>query len=379
MTCALRLAQSGEQNVTVLERCERLGRKLSATGNGQGNVTNVHFGAAHYFSDDLQKTESVLNGFTADELIAYLQSLGGLFEWDEKGRVYPTGRQASAITDLFRFALSAKGVTVQTGAFVEKIQRNGEGYTVFAGEKKYQADVLIVAAGGKAAKNFGTDGSAYRLVESLSHTVTALYPALVQLKTETADIKSLKGIRSDCAVTAIEKGKRGTRVRGDVIFTDYGVSGNAVFFLSSYLTDKSDTALEIDFLPDVTEERLTEVLKNKQENSPEAELLSCIVNNQLGRCIVNRVKKSGAVTAERVAAEVKKFRLKVTGTLGFDYAQVTRGGVPMSEVNEDLSSKKSKNLYLCGEILNVDGECGGYNLQWAFSSAVCVANAITGK
>jgi hypothetical protein len=358
-----------------------VGKKLSATGNGQGNVTNRNFGGEHYFSDDKQKAEEILRAFPPESLIAYLEKLGGLFEADERGRVYPAGRQASAVTDLLRFALQKAGVQTVTGVKIEKITRKNGGYALLDGNgQRYQADILVVATGGKAAKNFGTDGSGYELLRALGHSVTPLYPALVQLKTDTTDLKGLRGIRAECLVTALNGGKGSTHARGDVIFTDYGVSGNAIFTLSSYLTDQTGGAIAIDFLPDITEEKLTAILRQKQALHPENELLGCIVNNQLGRSIVRRVEREyGKVTAENVAHTVKDFRLKVVGTLGFDQAQVTRGGIPMPEVNGDLESKRSPDLYLCGEVLNVDGECGGYNLQWAFSSAVCVAEGILRK
>lgn len=378
MLCALRLAEGGQKNITLLERNDRVGKKLSATGNGQGNVTNRNFGSEHYFSDDKQKTEEILRAFPPDALIAYLEKSGGLFEADERGRVYPTGRQASAVTDLLRFALQKSGVRIVTGVKIERIVRKNGEYRLFdADGRSYTADILVMATGGKAAKNFGTDGLGYELLRSLGHSVTPLYPALVQLKTDTTDLKGLRGIRAECLVKASDGGKEGIHARGDVIFTDYGVSGNAIFTLSSYLTDRKAGILSIDFLPDVSEEKLAEILRQKQALHPENELLGCIVNNQLGRSIVRRVEREyGEVTAERTAHAVKDFRLKVVGTLGFDQAQVTRGGVPMSEVNGDLESKKSPDLFLCGEVLNVDGECGGYNLQWAFSSAVRVAEGI---
>ena len=380
--CALILSDGGARDITLLERGERLGRKLSATGNGQGNVTNLHCDARHYFTDDPKKTEDVLRAFPPESLIARLEELGGLFESDEKGRVYPTGRQASAVTDLLRFALGRRKVNVLTEFCVKNIVRKKGEYILFdESGRSVTCDILVVAAGGKAAKNFGTDGTGYELVKKLGHSVTPLYPALVQLKTGTEDIRTLKGIRADCVAYAYDGQRELTHARGDVIFTDYGVSGNAVFFLSSYLTDCAAPRLRLEFLPDTGRERLLAAIRAKERAGVrEEELLTCILNNQLGRAILRRVKREcGGVTAERAAACVKDFRLEVTGTLGFDYAQVTRGGVPMREVSDGLESKKSENLYLCGEILNVDGECGGYNLQWAFASAKRAADCILAR
>lgn len=374
-------------DVLVIEKGERLGRKLSATGNGQGNVTNLNFGASHYFTSDESeraKLDKILSSANEKEFIAFLECLGGLFEADDRGRVYPTGRQASAVTDLLRFYLEEKGVNVLLSSTVTKIETVHGGFTLAVetpnGKEIIQAENVVVCAGGKAAKNFGTDGTAYSLVKSFSHTVTPLYPALVQIKTDVKDTKPLKGIRAyNATVRAYEDGRFLAKVRGDVIFTDYGVSGDAIFKISSYITEgasKGKIMLSIDLLPDVTEEKLQQAVEKKAKNGtrPFAELLCGILNNQVGRVVMKRAEK-----LSNVAKTVKNFELTVTGTLGFDYAQVTKGGIPLREVSESLESKYVKNLYFTGEILDVDGECGGYNLQWAYSSAKTVAQAINAK
>ena len=236
---------------------------------------------------------------------------------------------------------------------------------------------MVLCAGGKAAKNFGTDGSAYALAKSLGHSVTALYPSLVQLKTDTEHIKSLKGIRVYSQVKALINGKEVACETGDVIFTDYGVSGDVIFRLSAFVSDKTegDVTLSIDLLPDISEQKLRDVLqqKSKLTHIPSGEILCGILNNQVGRAVVKRAK-SESVNA--LVDVVKRFKLKVTGTLGYDYAQVTKGGIPLSEVDDTLQSKSCKGLYLAGEILDVDGRCGGYNLQWAFTSACVIADAL---
>jgi predicted Rossmann fold flavoprotein len=235
----------------------------------------------------------------------------------------------------------------------------------------------VLCTGGKVAKNFGTDGSAYALAIALGHSVTALYPSLVQLKTDTDYVKQLKGIRVFSRVKAIVNGKEVASETGDVIFTDYGVSGDVIFRLSAFVSDKTtgDVMLEIDLLPDISEQKLREVLQQKSElnHIPSGEILCGILNNQVGRVVVKRAKSE---SVDALVEQVKRFKLKVTGTLGYDYAQVTKGGVPLGEVDDTLQSKSCRGLYLAGEILDVDGRCGGYNLQWAFTSASIIADAI---
>ena len=377
-------AMLNHERTLLLERGERVGRKLSATGNGQGNVTNLAVGQTDYFSQSENgnaRVQAILQKYGAKEMLAFLEGLGGLFLPDERGRVYPTGRQASAVTDLLRFAVSDK-VEIRLNAFAHAIEKTANGFRVVVreadGERAYFADKVVLCAGGKAAKNFGTDGNGYALAKSLSHTVTRLYPSLVQLKTETAHVKGLKGLRANAArVTALVDGKEIATVRGDVIFTDYGVSGDAIFRLSAFVADKIEdgrVSLSIDFLPDVTEQTLCAALQNRagKKGLTDIDSLCGIVNNQIGRAIVKRFGADG----NALAKGVKAFSLAVTGSLGFDYAQVTKGGVCFDEVDDGLQSKLVKGLYFAGEILDVDGECGGFNLQWAFTSASVVAEAL---
>ena len=367
--------------VLILERQDRLGKKLSATGNGQGNLTNLAARTTPYFSfsaDGEGRVRAVIERFDERSLQNFIRSMGGAVVADERGRVYPASRQASSVTDLLRYTITSRSVRVELGALAEKIEKTQGGFIVSANGKRYFAKTVLLCTGGKAAKNFGTDGLGYGLAKSFGHTLTPLYPSLVQLKTDTKYTKTLKGLRAAGAVvTAKAQGKTLARVKGDIIFTDYGVSGDAVFRLSAFLSGKETGAeLVVDLLPELTEEELVTALKAKRnalKDLSESEIFCGILNNQMGRAVVKRVESN---EAQRLAACAKAFTLPVTGTLGFDYAQVTKGGISLDEVDEDLQSKYAKGLYFAGEILDVDGECGGFNLQWAYSSARLVAETI---
>lgn len=369
----------------ILERNDRVGRKLSSTGNGQGNVTNANVGTNNYFSStDDNIIAPLINNYDNKKLIRFLESLGCPVTFDERGRAYPSGRQASAVTDLLRYKLSAKSTSIVTNAFVTEIVKKADYFNVYASigsdKKTFTAKNVVICTGGKASKNFGSDGNGYSLAAKFGHTLTPLYPSLVQLKTDTAFIKPLKGIRTYATVTAKTKNSIIKRVSGDVIFTDYGVSGDAVFRLSAFVADKIDKniILEIDFLPEISESDAADIIGKKKKISgiPQNELLCGIVNNQLGRVIMKRAENGDISSIVKI---LKHFTLNVTGSLGYDYAQVTKGGIPLSEVSINMESKKIKNLYFAGEILDVDGECGGYNLQWAFSSAKAAADAINNE
>jgi len=374
------------QTIVLFERNDRVGKKLSSTGNGQGNLTNAAVLEAEYFTSSAkpERITQAIQRYDNRSFTEFLHGLGVLLITDDRGRVYPSGRQASAVTDALRFYARSRGVTVMLSTKITAIKKTAQGFVLTAetpdGSREYLAQNVVLATGGKAAKNFGTDGSAYALAERFGHTLTRLQPSLVQLKTDTAHIKTLKGIRvNDAALTAYARGK-GRTVVGDVIFTDYGVSGDAVFRISAFIADALDenTSLSIDFLPEFSLETIEQTLQNKRASFPDTpvgELLCGVVNNQIGRAIFKRAKEDIS-TAARL---VKAFPLEVKGSLGFDYAQVTKGGVRMDEVDDDLQSKKTDGLYFTGEILDVDGQCGGFNLQWAYTSARIVAAAIDRK
>ncbi len=368
MACAVRLLRSGKKlKICIIDACERLGKKLAATGNGQGNVSNLDMGAEHYHGGNL----SLVDKIACSRLYDTTELFGCLFTADDNGRIYPAGRQASALCDALISRLKGKcEILLST-----KVARLEKGFKISLSDGgRVSARYVVFCTGGKAQKQFKTDGSAYGLVTAFGHVLTPLYPSLVQLKTDTKHIKTLKGIRVDCNVSAIWKGSVVGEQRGDVIFTDYGVSGNAIFGLTAYMSDLQGVELSLEFLPDfprdVIAKNLTERLSG---GTPFSEVLSGTLHNQLGRAVISRAEDKSVAGIVNV---LKNFRLPVTGTLGFDYAQVTKGGIRTDEITDELESKLVRNLFFAGEVLDVDGDCGGYNLQWAFTSGMAAADAI---
>ena len=411
-------AKYGNKDVLVLEKGERAGRKLSATGGGWGNVTNVNAGAENgdegYFScfpEGKDKIREALKEFSSADLRHFLLSLGCITFSDERGRVYPASRQASSLTDCLRAEAARRGANILTGENVENIgllsekeATNGAKITVQTQNAVYFSENVLISTGGKAAKNFGSDGAGYAFARSLGHTITPLFPVLVQLKCAEKENRTLKGIRVfDVGIALFDREREIVRLRGDILFTEFGVSGDGAFRISSYIPYKQAAggseedvfahgrlSLSVNFLPDVSAEELKNVLaekRRKYKDMPVEELLFGIVNNQAGRRIaVKAAEKYGDLSqkeAEEVAAALaetaKDYRMTITGTLGFDNAQATRGGVPLSEINGDFSSVFAPNVYFAGEILDCDGACGGYNLQWAYSSACTAGKSMFGN
>ena len=358
----------GGIRTALIERGARVGRKLSATGGGQGNLSNAGVCADRYFCGDKRLVAHVLGNDNA----AVLGIFDGLFVTDGRGRIYPAGRQASSLTDCLRRKASVNA-DIMTETRVTGLRR---GFTVTTDKGELRADNVVICTGGKAGTQFGTDGSAYGLVTSLGHTLTPLYPSLVQLKTDTTYINTLRGVRTDCIVRAYAGGAFLAEADGEVIFNDTGVGGNAIYYISPFIAGRSGCRIELEFLPGLSESDIASDIKRKEAAGVErGELLSITLNNMLGRAVIRR---AGNGNASDIAHLVKRFSLTVTGDAGFGSAQVTRGGVPLSEVTDSLESKLVKGLYFAGEVLDVDGECGGYNLHWAFASARKVAESLLG-
>lgn len=370
LACAVRLVRRNPKlNIAVIDAGERFGKKLASTGNGQGNVTNRNMSLDCYFSGNLTLVQKIALSPDAINLEGSLFHC--ILQADSSGRVYPVGKQASALVDSLLYELNHGGVHTYLKTKVTDIDSNLN-ITLSTGES-ISAKFAVMCTGGKAQKQFKTDGSSYALAQRLGHKLTLLFPSLVQLKTDTRHIKNLKGIRVDAAVTALSNGRILAKTHGDVIFTDYGVSGNAIFAISPYIADKPEVTLSLNFLQFDDKEIIKDIEDKRKVGYPDSELLSGTLHHQLGRAIIRRCQSSDAKT---ICNTAKNFTLDVCGTLGFDYAQVTHGGIDMGGVTDELESKYVKNLFFAGEILDVDGCCGGYNLHWAFASGYAVADSI---
>ena len=366
------------EDVVILERNDRVGKKLIATGNGQGNLSNAVISSENY-SGDPAFIKTFIGQLQAINLTEYLQNFGIITERDESGRIYPVSRQANSVLDILRAYLIGNHCNVITGYKAVKIVENGGVFNVFSENgNTVIAQNVVLAVGGKAAKQFGTDGQGYSLATAFRHKLTPLYPSLVQLKTAKDDIKGLKGIKSNVDIALFDGNVFVKKASGDLLFTDYGVSGNSVFKISDKVAGLKEPTLKIDFLPSFTEEKLREILEKRLSDGfiEKSDILNGLVHKKLGERIVSLC--FGDVN--KVVKRVKSFKMRVTGTLGFDYAQTTKGGIVTADINaETYESKLKRGLYIIGEMLDVDGECGGYNLTFAFTGGISAARSIKNR
>lgn len=374
MMAAITAAKKGA-HVTILEKNSRLGKKILSTGNGRCNLSNKNASLANYHGKNVEFMKAVINNFWVFDTLNFFSDLGLLTKEEENGKIYPYSNQASAVLDILRFEIERLKIHIKYEFEAEKIvtKQNGYKITSFSGHTVY-ADRVIIAAGGKAAPDLGSSGSGYPLCKMLGHSVTPLSPSLVQIKTETDFVKSLKGIKTDATVTIGEKSSS-----GELLFTEYGISGPCVFNISSVLSETNEQFLTIDLMPDIDRDEIFKILIKKRDYGLCFEnFFVGVLNKRIGMAIFKYLglvplsRNSSELTDNdilNISASVKNIKLKIEGTLSWNNAQVTSGGVDVLGVNpETLESLYNQGLYFCGEILDIDGDCGGYNLQWAWSS-----------
>jgi predicted Rossmann fold flavoprotein len=367
--------------VTILEAGERVGKKLLSTGNGRCNLTNV--GAAPISYAPAKGLDALIRMPPA-RVMEKFEGMGLVLRTEAEGRVYPASDAASSVLDTLRLTAEHLGAGEVTDfCAVRARAERGRFILEDAGGRRASGDRLILAAGGRAASK----RTGYDLARDLGHSVTPLRPGLLPVKTDGAGIKGLNGVRVKCAATLLAGERAVLREEGEVLFKDFGLSGVAVFQLSRQLARQgSGCEVELDLLPHLSEREAGEFLRARAARlawrGTDAFFLGMFHKN-VARNLLEAAGVGpgpvGAVAAERMdrlARIVKRWRHKVVGTPGFESAQVTVGGVPMDEVEaRTLSSRVCPGLYFAGEILDVDGPCGGYNLNWAWASGAAAGES----
>ena len=349
LACAVRLKQNCPGcSVKVLERMHEPGRKILATGNGRCNLSSVS--APH-----------------SSQVVDFFNSIGVITRTDSEGRIYPYSNQASTVLEALTESCEKLGVEIITDCTVERIDSS---LCVHTSKGEFYADSVVVAAGGKAQKNLGSNGSGYDLLKSLGHSITPLYPALVQLTSSSKYPRVLKGHRVKCRMTVQLDSSDIKSEYGEVLFADYGLSGIVTMNLSDIVSENfakenpQKCHAVLDLVPDMSEEELERHIKNFGS-----------LKGILGSALADIIEKQASADVHRQAQIAKNWKLIITGTKGFDYAQITGGGAELNEFDH-YRSKLVSGLYACGEVLDRQFECGGFNLNFAWFSGITVADEI---
>ena len=379
MAAAIAASEYDNIHITLMERQARLGKKLSATGNGRCNLSNTHAADGGYHGDEPGFHEYALSQYPPEETLQWFRDLGLYTVTEPSGKVYPYSDQANSVVDVLRFSLNCFNTQVLTDFEVMKVKKTGDVFSVTAKDRTLEFDRLIIACGGLAGTKLGGTMSGYKLLRSFGHKCTKLRPTLVQVKTSWPGVSALKGVRANCHAAIYHNGQLHRESTGEIQFTEFGLSGPVIYEISRDACQGSgDWECRLDFLPDLRAGELMRPLMMKRNSNLNAEdLFTGILHNRLGRVIV----KEAGIRAntpifnlydsqlQDVIALAKDFRVTLTEPLGMDAAQVTAGGIVTNEFDPTtMESKLVSGLYACGEVLDVDGDCGGYNLQWAWSS-----------
>lgn len=382
--------------VTIYEKNDRVGKKLLMTGNGKCNFTNLDFSCAYFRSDSCQDKDkkAYFDSFGVEDTLRFFEELGLLVK-NKNGYLYPSCEQASAVLDLLRFACDRAGIFTFVQTEVRKIYKKGNQFIIEAKRtdadkagtvrlrEEYAFDRVVLACGSKAGPKGISSGSGYLLAALLGHHVITPSPALVQLRCKEAFFKQLAGVRCTCELLLYLDGKEIQKERGELQLTDYGISGIPVFQFSRYaakaLSEKRNVKVSIDFLPDFSKEEYCCFVHNRFERKKgerAEEFFLGITNKKIMQLLFKlaglgpeeEIGESNRQKWEKVFSLLRKFEIQVKESNPFENAQVCAGGVSMGEVTKTLESTLVSGLFFAGELLDIDGRCGGYNLQWAWTS-----------
>ena len=395
---AATIAKDLGKDVAIIEGTDRIGKKILTTGNGRCNISNstIAFPYKTYHStSDNNFFTTCLNNFSVEDSKNFFLSLGLPIVELEKGKLYPQSLQASSVVDIFRFAIEEKDIPLYTDCKIKTIHKkknfilstNSEEFPSFSCRK------LILACGGKSAIKTGSDGSGYKLAKELGHSIIEPLPGIVQLKLDYPHLKALSGIKFEGKASLIVDDKIVREEKGEILFTDYGISGPPILQLSSEasrsLYKHKKVEISVDMMPELSFDEVDNFIQGHlgmfSYRSISSSLIG-VINKKLIPILLKDIGIQSIHTPcydldwkykSLLVQRLKKWTFKCTDTNGFNAAQVTVGGINLKEVNPNtLESNIVENLYFCGEILDVTGDCGGFNLQWAWSSGYLAGSSV---
>jgi predicted Rossmann fold flavoprotein len=391
------LAKDMGIDAAIVEGTDRIGKKLLTTGNGRCNITNKYIEPSRYHSEGPEFFSYALENYGTKATIDFFASLGLPLITLEEGRMYPMSLQASSVLDILRLALEDRGIPVYLNSKIKNIKKQKLGFKIETSSGEYyECSKLLLACGGKSLPASGSDGSGYSLAKNLGHSIINTVPSLVQLKLDYKNLKALSGIKFNGVAEIYVDSKLSRKEFGEILFTDYGVSGPPILQLSriaSYsLSKKRETTILIDMMYTMDKDELENFLEGHWAMFSYRSVHDSFIGVINKKLIPILLKQAGVTDIHKACSDLsylekrniykllKAWEFKVMDTNSWGAAQVTAGGVDTREVNsKTMESELVKNLYFAGEILDVDGDCGGFNLQWAWSSAYAAANAICSK
>ena len=384
-------------DVAIVEGTDRVGKKILTTGNGRCNISNncikPPFINYHSSNSDFQFT--ALDKLSLEDTKNFFLSLGLPIVALPTGKLYPQSLQASSVVDILKMAIEDRNIPLYTNCKIKNIHK-GKIFKLSTSSEEYKlftANKVILACGGKTAPKTGSDGTGYNIAKSLGHSITSLVPGIVQLKLDYPHLKALSGVKFDGYVTLIINDEVVKKDFGEILFTDYGISGPPILQISALASQstfvKKQTEVVVDLLPSYSKDELQDFLECHFAVLSHRPIINALVGVIHKKIIPILLKECGITNLQMPCYELswkekmklvntlKSWKFTCIGTNDFNQAQVTVGGVNTKDIDYNtLESKLVPNLYFCGEILDVHGDCGGFNLQWAWSSGYTVATSI---
>lgn len=391
------LAKDFGLDVAIVEGTDRVGKKILTTGNGRCNISNssISYPFKNYHSSNKDFFINALNSFSIDDTKNFFFSLGLPIIELEDNKLYPQSLQASSVVDIFRLAIEDRHIPLYTNCKIKTIHKKNKFKLSTDNDefKEFSCRKLLLCCGGKSAVKTGSDGSGHKLAENLGHNITKLMPGIVQLKLDYPRLKGLSGIKFDGKVSLISNKKVIREECGEILFTDYGISGPPILQLSSTvsrcLNKNEDVWIKVDMMQDKSLDEVSNFIYGHLSMFSHRSISNSLIGVLNKKLIPILLKDIGVDNIHipcfdldwqyqnELINRLKDWKFKCIGTKEFQNAQVTVGGIDTSEVDSNsLESKIIKDLYFAGEILDVDGDCGGFNLQWAWSSAYFAVNSI---
>ena len=391
LVCAIEAARKAH-HVTVFEKNSKVGRKILATGNGRCNISNENITLSRYHGEAPHAAKEALRRFDTSTCKAYFRALGLEMREGEEGRLYPMSHQASSVVDMLLHEARSLGVHFVLECEVLQIEKKGTEFVVHTKEQKHSFDACVIATGSVAMPTLGSSGSGYGFAKALGHNVIEPYPSLVQFICDEPHLKEASGVKVDAGVELYIDNQKRQSVQGDLLFTAYGLSGSAILdvsrMASKAFVEGERVHVVLDLLPTLSREALTSLLQKRMSIAKEKSLslwLEGIIPKKLAHFIIQNTKLGhikeasmlGAKEIKKIVFALKALRVDICATKGFESAEVCAGGVDVRELDaKNLMSQKMKNLYFCGEVLDIDGDCGGFNLHFAWASGYLVGQSL---
>jgi len=392
LVAAISASRRGFQ-VDILEKNDRVGKKILATGNGRCNYTNTNISSYNYYSNNKTIVDNIIDRFTPERIVGFFKELGIQEYVDNSGKIYPNSLQSSSVLDVLRMECKHLGVKEICNSEVVDISKRDDKFKIKTTKDTYTCDKVVAAFGGKASPQLSSDGTGYPIIKKLGHSITEIFPGLVQLKIHNNNLKRISGIKVDGEISVQIDGDDIKKDFGEILFTNYGISGPPVLQLSRHcinmIEKNKKVVIKLDIFPKYDKNELFQLLKNRFINMKYKTIRESFIG-LINKGLIDIILRESAIEKTnipgtkfktkdiyKIVNTLKEWKFEVLGPHYWEHAQITAGGVETSEINpETMESKLIENLYIIGELMDVDGDCGGYNLHWAWATGYTAGRSL---